>query len=292
MANLGAGKSETRFVSATGIALLCVAAGALLLFLLPREDPRIAALRQFSYDVLTPVMDVLGRPFIMLRDAGRNVSNIGALQEDNTRLAEENAALREQIAELTRVRFLMQEYRNLLDLPPEPRFEMLPVRVVADMSSPFARTLVANGGRDRGIEAGFAVMGPNGVVGRVISSGARSSRILLLTDFSSNIPVVALASDVQGILAGRNDGPPQLQFLPRKAALKEGDLLVTSGRGGQIPVGLPVGLIAPLAEDKPPQVTLLDAGRDLLYVRIVKVETIETPPDETAIIGRRGEQKR
>ena len=146
MAKLGAGKSDTRFVSATGIAVSCMVLAGLLLFILPREDPRISYLRQLSYDIVLPVVDLLGRPFIMLRDAGNSVSNIGELRAENDRLAAENEDLRKQVADLTQSRVLMQQYRGLLDLPPEPRFDMLPVRVVADLSSPFAQTLVANGG--------------------------------------------------------------------------------------------------------------------------------------------------
>lgn len=290
MAKLGAGKSETRFVSATGIAVTCMVLAGILLFILPREDPRISYLRQLSYDIVVPVIDLLGRPFIMLRDAGDSVSGIGALRDENARLADENEKLRRQIADLTQARVLMQQYRTLLDLPPEPRFDMVPARVVADLSSPFAQTLVANGGRNMGIVPGAAVMGPNGMIGRIISSGAVSSRILLLSDFNSNLPVVALASDVQAILSGRNDAAPQLQFLPRKAALKDGDLLVTSGHGGQIPIGLPVGLVETGSDDGPMKVSLLDDARNLLYVRIVRMDSIETPPDQVSIIdGGRGD---
>ena len=67
--------------------------------------------------------------------------------------------------------------------------------------------------------------------------------------------------------------------------MKDGDLLVTSGRGGQVPVGLPVGIVETGDADAPPTITLLDEGRDLLYVRIVRMEAIETPPDQTRIIS-------
>jgi rod shape-determining protein MreC len=139
--------------------------------------------------------------------------------------------------------------------------------------------LVAKGGENIGIEAGLAVIGTNGLIGRVISSGQQSSRILLLTDFNSNIPVVALASDVHAILAGRNNASPELQFIPRKAELKDGDLLVTSGRGGRIPIGLPVGLLRLDADGGVPKVELLDDVKGLIHVRVVKSAQIEAPPD-------------
>jgi rod shape-determining protein MreC len=122
-------------------------------------------------------------------------------------------------------------------------------------------------------------MGSNGVIGRVISSGTSTARVLLLTDFNSHIPVVAVSSDVQAILSGTNRVQPELQFLPRQANLKDGDLLVTSGRGGQIPMGLPVALVERDAENKT-GVRMLDDLAQLNFVRIVKTQEIEAPPAE------------
>ena len=279
MAKLSGSKSETRFVSAAGIAILCVFIAVLFLFLLPRDDPRVERLRQTTFDIVSPIIDVLASPLLAIRDVGRDTLKIGVLKADNTRLQEENKKLRLELTELMQARFLMQQYRSLLTLPSEPQFEMIPVRVVADPSSPFVQTLVANGGKDAGIEPGLAVMGTNGVIGRVISSGANSSRILLLTDFNSNIPVVALSSDVHAILSGRNNDKLELQFLPRKAQIKDGDMLVTSGRGGQIPIGLPVGIAKRADDEGATTVELLDDVRELIHVRIVKVAARETPPE-------------
>ena len=122
-------------------------------------------------------------------------------------------------------------------------------------------------------------MGLNGLVGRIISSGRNSSRILLLTDFNSHIPVVALSSDVQAILSGNNQPQPELQFLPRQAELKDGDLLVTSGRGGQIPVGLPVALVRRDDQDEL-TVRLLDDLQSLNFIRVVMAQPTEDPPSE------------
>jgi rod shape-determining protein MreC len=278
LAKFGASISETRFVSATGIAAVCVLIGALFLFLLPRDDPRVMQLRQTAFDIFLPAIDALGRPFIALRNTGTQVSQLSGLREENHRLLAENEALRLKINEMTQAQFLMQQYRALLDLPPEPDIELFPVRVVADLSSPFVKTLVTKGGKSAGIEPGLAVIGTNGLIGRVISSGLQSARILLLTDFNSNIPVVALASNVQAILSGRNNDMPELQFVPRKATLKDGDLLVTSGRGGRIPIGLPVGILR-LGVGEPPKVELLDDVQGLIHVRVVKGVAVDAPPD-------------
>lgn len=276
MAKIGASQSENRFVSTIGIAVLCLAIAAALLFLLPRSDPRVERLRQISYDIVSPIIELASYPFQAARRGSTRVSNVFDLQAENERLANENDALRAQINELTQARVLMEQYRALLELPKEPGLNFVYARIVADLSSPFARTVVANVGRDGGVSQGDSVMGRNGLVGRVISVGDNSSRILLLTDFNSHIPVLAVSSDVQAILSGRNETRPEMNFVSEYARLKDGDLVVTSGSGGQMPIGLPVGTIS-INEDGKSEIELLDRPSDLTYVHIVKALIIEPP---------------
>lgn len=276
MAKIGASQSENRFVSTIGIAVLCLAIAAVLLFLLPRSDPRVERLRQISYDIVSPIIELASYPFQAARRGSTRVSNVFDLQAENERLANENDALRAQINELTQARVLMEQYRALLELPKEPDLNFVYARIVADLSSPFARTVVANVGRDGGVSQGDSVMGRNGLVGRVISVGDNSSRILLLTDFNSHIPVLAVSSDVQAILSGRNETRPEMNFVSEYARLKDGDLVVTSGSGGQMPIGLPVGTIS-INEDGKSEIELLNRPSDLTYVHIVKAQIIEPP---------------
>lgn len=279
MAKSGIGGREKRLISGVGIAALCLAAAFLILAIVPKDDPRVSDVRQIFFDAVTPVLELFGRPAGALADAGDYLDDLDTLRNRNRVLERQNIELRLRVEELTRAELLMNQYRNLLNLPEEPGIEMVNARVIADLNSPFVHTLVAKGGHDRGIAAGQAVMGLNGLVGRVISSGRNSSRILLLTDFNSHIPVVALSSDVQAILSGTNRAQPELQFLPRQAELKDGDLLVTSGRGGQIPVGLPVALVR---RDDQGEMTvrLLDDLQNLNFVRVVMSQPTEDPPIE------------
>lgn len=282
MAKIGASQSENRYVSTIGIALVCLVFAAILLFILPRSDPRVERLRQFSYDLVSPVIELAAYPFQAARRSSEQVSNIFDLQEQNARLLAENEALRGQINELMQARVLMEQYRALLELPKEPDLSFIYARIVADLSSPFARTVIANVGRAGGVNQGDSVLGRNGLVGRVISVGENSSRILLLTDFNSHIPVLAVSSDVQAILSGRNEAQPELQFVSEYAQLKDGDLVVTSGSGGQMPIGLPVGTIVTGDAGKK-QIELLDRPLGLTYVNIVKTQIIEAPANAVVL---------
>ena len=294
MAKSRIGGSETRLLSAAGIAAVCLLVAFLFLGVLPKEDPRVSTVRQIFFDISSPLIEIAGTPGRALTNTRHYFQELETAHNRNRVLEAQNIELRQRISELTRAEVLMQQYRKLLYLPNEPGLELINAAVIADVNSPFVHTIVTKGGRRQGIKPGQAVMGPNGLIGRVISSGASSARVLLLTDFNSHIPVVALSSDVQAILSGTNRPQPELQFLPRQADLKNGDLLVTSGRGGQIPMGLPVALVTRNEDDGNSDsggdgggdgggaiaIQLLDDLARLNFVRIVKSQEVEAPPAE------------
>jgi rod shape-determining protein MreC len=82
----------------------------------------------------------------------------------------------------------------------------------------------------------------------VLEVGRRASRVLLLTDISARVPVVIERTRDQAVLAGNNSDNPELQYLPRDVDIKVGDRIVTSGVGGNFPVGLPVGEVVRVGE--------------------------------------------
>ena len=283
MAGFGPRKGEKRLLTGTGIAFICALLALLLLFVLPKNDPLIVDLRQKSFDVLMPVFRMVAWPFDQMRAAGRNMNELMDLREQNADLLAENQSLRENIETLTRDSALLSQYRQLLSMPIETEAKVIGARVVADLRSPFVKTLVVNRGQEDGVAIGQAVMGARGLVGRVISVGSRSSRVLLATDLNSHIPVVTLSGNVRAILSGRNESQPVLTFLPRKADLQNADTIITSGDGGEMPIGLPVGKLA-LDEQGKPFVQLHDDLDQLVHVRLVLSEAV--PDVATPVRGR------
>jgi rod shape-determining protein MreC len=83
----------------------------------------------------------------------------------------------------------------------------------------------------------------------VVEAGRRASRILLLTDLNSRVPVVVESSRYRAILEGDNSDALRLGFLPDTGEVRVGDRIVTSGHGGLFPAGLPVGIVTELAGD-------------------------------------------
>lgn len=187
-------------------------------------------------------------------------------------------------------------YEELLRMPPDAFGEganiggSIAAQLVLDSGGPFMRTLVANAGADHGVRVGFIAVNENGLIGRVVSVGRRSSRVLMLDDYNSRIPVMGEASRVRAVLAGQATaapelltGPfqveePRLDFIVGGQALREGEQMVTSGDGGLYPRGIPVG-VAHRAGDQW-RVELAASRRAIDFVRLVPFVGAPAPEDE------------
>ncbi len=280
MASFKSRRSELRVISVSGIAIICLLFAAICLVFVARNDRLIGNLRQLMSDVFTPTYDLISRPSVELRKMRNVATNLVDLQASYQELQLENQRLREQVVELQRNRVLLDRYRELLALPVEPELHVISARVIADLQSPFVRTLVANSGRLAGVKEGQAVTGGRGLIGRIVSVGRVSSRLLLLTDFNSHVPVLIMPDNIRAILSGNNADNPVLRFLPKNTVIREGAQVVTSGDGGQVPIGIPVGVVS-VDTNGQPIVDLRENLQNLSYVRIISTRDIALPPRET-----------
>jgi hypothetical protein len=122
-------------------------------------------------------------------------------------------------------------------------------------------------GHAEGVAKGQVVLSGEGLVGRVMQVGIHSSRVLLITDINSRLPVLVGESGTRAIMAGNNGGRPRLLYLGAKSGVAPGDKVVTSGDADAFPVGLPIGTVARV-QDGVVEVEPHMSGDRLLYVRI------------------------
>lgn len=252
-------------------ALFALGLGAVGLLIFAPGAAWVRHVRAYADDLLSPAQSVVAAPFAALRDMGRLAVDHLRVQEENQRLREENARLRAWYQLALAMRDKMDRYEDILALNPDPSAEVVVARVVAETDGPFVKTRVLNAGADDGVRAEQAVLSEHGLVGRVVSAGRASSRVLLLKDLNSRVPVMVERSDVRAILAGDNSERPQLRYLRQGHGLVSGDRIVTSGDGGLLPRGLPVGEAFADAEGQW-RVRLYADDGPIDYVRVVKFD--------------------
>jgi rod shape-determining protein MreC len=159
------------------------------------------------------------------------------------RLRSELAAARTWKDQAIALREENGRYRALLGVGTDPPLPKVFARTVLDTRGPFSNTRIADVGAARGVTEGNPVLSEHGLLGRVIGVAPDASRILLLTDVESRTPVLIARTNGRAILTGDGGANPRLNYLRTHDALREGDRVLTSGDGGVLPRGLPVGVV-------------------------------------------------
>ena len=224
------------------VALVCVVAA--LLFLGDRREEVEASgyANRAGFDTVAGFPDkVLSYPVHKIGD-GTNWF------DDYFFAVRENRKLKMKVAELTQYRDLYIEekdinsrYEKLLNLRTEPPVETVTARSVAVSRGPFANNRLIDAGSNKKISFGNPVITDQGLVGRIVGVSPDVSRVLMVTDITSNVPVMILRSDARAMMRGDGGGYPKLDWVRGKESVKAGDQILSSGDGGVFPRGLPVG---------------------------------------------------
>ncbi len=214
------------------------------LMLLGKADALLAERARMALaDALTPIYATFAQPLARMHAAVESMQSLLTVYEDNARLRVENERLRRwQSIALTLDAENATLKKNLRWVPePVPSFMTAPV--VADAGGVYARAVLLSAGPNHGITKGQIALDDRGLVGRVTEIGARSVRVLLLTDMNSRVPVILENSRARALLVGTNGARPRLQHWPEGVQPAEGERVVTSAEAGAFPAGLPVGVV-------------------------------------------------
>jgi len=284
-------KVPLTWTAAAALVVAAIVAAALLLT--DRRETLQAeaygAARVATDTVMAPVGEALSAPG---RWTGAGIDAIRGYffaVSENRRLKAELKEMRQWRDVALALRNENGRFRSLLGLKTDPPIPMIAARVVTDARGPFADTRIANAGREAGVHVGNPVMSEYGLVGRVIGVTGGASRVLMVTDVASRTPVMIDRTNARAILTGDGGPNPKLDYLRGQDPVREGDRILTSGDGGVVPRGLPVGFAVKgldgkwrvvLASDKGP----IDFVRILLFQDFTQVinrgelDQLEVPP--------------
>lgn len=232
----------------------------------------VDSVRSRVTDAIAPILDAFSRPAATVADMITEVQALTELRAENARLRRENESLRQYRDAAYRLEAENLSLRTLLNYQPAMSYSFLTARVIGDNSGAFVRSLAINLGAANGVRDGQAVVGGKGLVGRIVQTGDRSARILLVTDLNARIPVMLESTRHRAILGGDNTAQPRLLYLEHEGDVKVGDRVVTSGHGGMFPAGIPVGIVASVGEpggETTVRVQPIEDFSRIEYVRIV-----------------------
>ncbi|MFQ6549296.1 rod shape-determining protein MreC [Aestuariibius sp. 2305UL40-4] len=262
--------------------LLLVLIGTFVLWRI--DNPRVERLRAAIVDSVVPSFDWALAPVRTVADITSDFQSYAKIYEQNQELRRE---LRRMQAWREAALQLEQENARLLDLNDvriDPKLTFVTGVVLTDSGSPFRQSVLLNVGRQDGIQDGWATMDGLGLVGRISGVGGQTSRVMLLTDTSSRIPITIQPSGQKAVLAGDNTIGPVIEFLEDPSLVRPGDRVVTSGDGGVFPGDLLVGSVSQ-ATDRRLRVRLAADYERLEFLRVLRSREAEPITDPGSLVA-------
>ena len=187
---------------------------------------------------------------------------------ENRRLKAEIAELRGWRDEAIAQKNINGRYEALLGLRTEPPVPMATGRAISESRGPFSNAKLIDVGSAKGVRIGNPVVTEHGLVGRITGVTGGVSRVVLLTDVASRTPVMIERTDARAMLTGDGGDSPRLEFIRGSGSIKAGDRILSSGDGGGLPRGLPVG-VAAKGVDGAWRVKLFSDHGAIDYVRVL-----------------------
>jgi len=219
-------------------------AAAFGLMLLGKADALLADRARIAFaDAMAPIYATLAAPLGSLRAGIADTADLWDMRADNARLRAENVELRRWRSVALALDAENRRLKAELHWVPDPAPSYVTARVVADAGGVYAKAVLLSVGPHHGIKRGEIALDERGLVGRVTEVGARSARVLLITDLNSRIPVVLEGSGAHAILVGTNGPWPRLLYWPEGSPPREGEHVVTGAETGTFPANLPVGTV-------------------------------------------------
>lgn len=255
------------------------------LFLLSRIDnPRAEKLRMALVDRFYPSFEWAMGPIT-------TVSRMIADFQSYARVYEQNQELRRELQRMKgwREAALQLEQKNaqllaLNNVKLNPRLSFITGEVTTDSGGPFSQSALVNIGRQDGVTDGSAAVDGLGLVGRIAGVGARTSRILFLSDVSSSVPVIIVPSGRRAIIRGDNSIVPPLEFLDSEVGVQAGSRVMTSGDGGVFPSDILVGQVV-IDPQRRFRVRLAADYENLVFIRVLNAAPIEQIEGVGGIVG-------
>ena len=254
----------------------------------------ILILSSFDYKIIKTVRSgineiiyrgsfVISAPEKIVKNLNTEIRNHFGLYSNSKKLENELNEYRSQKISLDILKFENQKFRQQLDdylISTEIVFS----KIIIDNKSPFLRSIVINKGSRDGIKSGMVVLDQQYLVGKVIEVNFGTSRVLLLSDINSNIPITISPGNLLAIATGTGKDQAKVNFLKKTHfdKITNDSLVYSSGTGGLIKSGVPIGRITNFDSkiDEDINIEFFSDFSQLQYVSVVAFDKVETKVTE------------
>ena len=238
----------------------------ILIFVEKIETKPLNYVRSFVKDGIYRVSQVASYP---VKSFGNSINFIEKhinLNEEYKALKKENQILKNKIVQDEFLNLENVQLKKLIDEQVASQSNLVSSRVIIDKQSPYLNSFVINSGSNKNIKNGMTVLDGEYFIGRIVDVNFFSSRVLLISDLNSRIPVIVEPKGTHAILYGHGSSNATLEYLPENHKIKKDDKVYTSGKEGVFAPGVPIGTV--LINDAQVEVLLFSDLDQITFVNI------------------------
>tara|TARA_Y100000590_G_scaffold72405_1_gene79488 strand:- start:580 stop:1419 length:840 start_codon:yes stop_codon:yes gene_type:complete len=215
----------------------------LFIFLETIESKPLNYARSFIKDTIYRSALVASAPSKGFDSLTNSIKNHINLYDNYLELKKENIELKNYTSKSDFLELENNQLRKLIEEQVTTNSNLISARVMLDKQSPYINSFIINAGSNKSIKNGMAALDGKNFIGRIVDVNFFSSRVLLVSDLNSKIPVIIEPSAHHAILSGRGSNRPTLDYLPEKHKIQDGDKVYTSGKEGIFSPGIPIGRV-------------------------------------------------
>lgn len=242
-----------------GLRTAFLAALAIALMVFSREDAYLSLMRSRLSVVVLPLQYLVDKPMKLIHWAQTSFSSQQEVLEENARLRARELLLQARLQRLIAIEHENLQLRELMSSSSHITSRYLVAQILDAALDPLNQEVILDKGDQDGVYVGQPVLDAYGVIGQVIDTSSRTSRVLLVSDGRSAIPVQNNRNGMRAIVAGTGYANAlSLLHLPDTADVKVGDDLITSGLGGRFPFGYPVGQVSSIKKSSGERFAIID----------------------------------
>jgi len=249
---------------------------ALLIWVLDTRTELLKPVRQQMMTLSLPLHAITSFPDRLFEWGDNSLVSRKTLQTENSALRAENRVLQQKLQKMAT---LMAENARLTELLNSSHYlgdeSVLISRLIGISPDPLRHEILLDKGSHEGVSVGVAVLDAHGIAGQVIEVSAHSSRVMLITDTQSAVPVQIIRNGIRMVVEGTgNHDTLMLRHVAATTDIQTEDILVSSGLDGHYPANYPVASIVAIEGDLPQgflivrtkPVAQLDRSRHFLLV--------------------------
>jgi rod shape-determining protein MreC len=206
---------------------------------------------QLKNDPIGPILLWLLRPMQLgthavtgwFSNVQQGFGTLSGFKTENERLRHRIQQLEAERNKLLEIEATNRRLQQLLDFRAQLPPGSVTATIIANSASTWFQSCLLDKGSSDGVGKGMAAVTPLGVVGQVISTAARSAKVLLITDPNSGVDVLVQRTRARGIVSGSLEQKTVMKYVKRSEDIQVGDRLITTGLDGVFPKGLMVGTV-------------------------------------------------